>query len=147
MAIEENKAQKQAAEENNDTGAMDALLEKLRNGDNPRRRGKRHAGAKASPLTLGVTTSPGNETAVMALDMLTRLQKDGFIVPPSPNPLAQKRTRRRTERSTTNNGRETPTSPLITEMREVEEEVGGGESGIPEVEKEAEDGNEPVENW
>jgi cytokinesis protein len=66
----------------------------------------------------------------MALDMLARLQSDGFIVPPSPtlNALSQKRKTRRRERSLgrgLTNGRETPTSPLSVS------EVIEGDEGTP----------------
>lgn len=116
QALEETKARRREADETAEAegAVLDALLEKLRNGDVVRRRNKQRPSDKSSPA-VDAPASPGNETAVMALDMLTRLQNDGFIVPPSPtiNALSQKRRRRRTERAS---GRETPTSPLSLEV-------------------------------
>ena len=116
QALEETKARRKEADETAEAegAVLDALIEKLRNGDVVRRRNKQRLSDKSSPAVDG-PVSPGNETAVMALDMLTRLQNDGFIVPPSPtvNALSQKRRKRRTERAS---GRETPTSPLSLEV-------------------------------
>lgn len=122
--MEETKARRREADEAAEAegDVLDALLEKLRNGDVVRRRNKRQPADKPSQV-VDAHASPGNETAVLALDMLTRLQNDGFIVPPSPtiNALSQKRRRRRTDRGS---GRETPTSPLSLEVFDESAENG-----------------------
>ncbi|KAG2020617.1 cytokinesis protein sepA [Coprinopsis cinerea AmutBmut pab1-1] len=137
--MEEAKQNRQKIVEVNEAeGAiMDALLEKLRNGDTVRRRHKRTPGEKPAGLTLTNDPSahPGNETAVMALDMLARLQSDGFIVPPTPttNTLNQKRRRRRTERSQSGPASPLPSSPLAVEVSESFYEGGDSMAGDGDV--------------
>lgn len=60
------------------------------------------------------------DTSFNAQDMLARLQSDGFPVPPSPG---GNRERRRTRRRARLDG-ELPTSPLATEILEVEDQEG-----------------------
>lgn len=134
--MEEARAnRKDKAEQNEEEGAiMDALLEKLRNGDTVRRR-RRGPGERPAITLNDGAAQPGNETAVMALDMLQRLQSDGFIPPPTPttNTLNQKYKRRRTEKSFSVSGSSSPmpSSPLATDVSTSFYEAvnGSGEDG------------------
>lgn len=123
LAAEEMKANRQkaleasSAQENEDTSALDTLLEKLRNGDTVGRRARRARPSAeprpAIPLTLSLDeTSGGTDTADIARDMLARLQSDGFeaFTPSSPTPQPQRRRRRRA--ATNGDISEGPLSPL-----------------------------------
>lgn len=131
LMMEEARAnRKEKSEQNEEEGAiMDALLEKLRNGDTVRRR--RRPGERPAITLNDGPAEPGNETASMALDMLQRLQSDGFIPPPTPttNTLNQKYRRRRTEKSFSVTGPSSslPSSPLATDMSSSFYESANGE--------------------
>jgi cytokinesis protein len=115
QAMEESKITRQKAQEasangmpgqqEEDTAALDTLLEKLRNGDTVGRRAgrARRAGAENQPAISLILSADGtpvpdaNDTADIARDMLARLQSDGFqaFTPTSPTTGPKRQTRRR----------------------------------------------------
>jgi cytokinesis protein len=131
LAIEATKANRQKELETSapdeDDNALERLIENLRNGDTITRKSRRRrtGGEKNSTRTASLTldlSTPGNDTTVIARDMLARLQSDGFVAPPSPTPTMsthQRRRRRRTERAL-NNEKEIPNSPLASEILDIE---------------------------
>jgi len=131
LAIEATKANRQKELETSapdeDDNALDRLIENLRNGETITRKSRRRrtGGEKNSTRTASLTldlSTPGNDTTVIARDMLARLQSDGFVAPPSPTMSThQRRRRRRTERAL-NNEKEIPNSPLASEILDIEAE-------------------------
>lgn len=113
QAMEESKITRQKAQEasasgtlgqeEEDTAALDTLLEKLRNGDTVgRRAGRARRAAENRPAvsTLNADGTPApdaNDTADVARDMLARLQSDGFqaFTPTLPTTGPRRQTRRR----------------------------------------------------
>lgn len=103
IAAEELRAARQKAQEeaseNEDTSVLDNLLEKLRSGENVRRRAQRPRPSAATPTLTVDTTSPFDteDLAGTALDMLARLKSDGFaaVAPAKSNPYSSRRNRRR----------------------------------------------------
>ena len=105
-AAEELKAARQKAQEeaseSEDTSVLDNLLEKLRSGENVRRRARRSR-PNAAASTLTVETAPSfdkEDPASAARDLLARLQSDGFttLTPPASaksNPYSASRRNRR----------------------------------------------------
>jgi cytokinesis protein len=127
QAQEESRVNRQKAlnsePANEDSDVLDALLQKLRNGDTVNRRTRRtrpSADSRAVPLSLTLEgTSGGDATADIARDMLAQLQSQGFVTPASPTVAAsQRRRRRRTETTSSDN----LGSPLVTEIHEIQEE-------------------------
>jgi cytokinesis protein len=109
---------------NEDSDVLDALLQKLRNGDTVNRRTRRtrpSADGRAVPLSVTLDgSSAGDTTADIARDMLAQLQSQGFVTPASQTVAAsQRRRRRRTETASSDN----LGSPLVTEIHdEIQEE-------------------------
>lgn len=128
QAQEENRINRQKALDsepaNEDSDVLDALLQKLRNGDTVGRRTRRtrpSVDSRVVPLSFALEGSPaGDTTADIARDMLAQLQSQGFVTSASSSMVAasQRRRRRRTETASENSG-----SPLVTEIHEIQEEM------------------------
>jgi len=127
QAQEESRANRQKALDsepaNEDSDVLDALLQKLRNGDTVTRRTRRtrpSTDSHAVPLSSTLEgTSIGSTTADIARDMLAQLQSQGFVTPALPTvAVSQRRRRRRTETASGDNSG----SPLVTEIHEIQEE-------------------------
>jgi cytokinesis protein len=127
QAQEEMRANRQKALDsepvNEDSDVLDALLQKLRNGDTVSRRTRRKrpvADSRAVRHSLTLEGSSGGDaTASIARDMLAQLQSQGFVSPASPTVAAsQRRRRRRTETTSSDHSG----SPLVTEIQEMPEE-------------------------
>jgi len=127
QAQEEIRANRQRALDsepvNEDSDVLDALLQKLRNGDTVNRRTRRKrpaADSRAVPQSLTPEgSSAGDTTASIARDMLAQLQSQGFVSPASSTvAVSQRRRRRRTETASSDHSG----SPLVTEIQEIQEE-------------------------
>lgn len=127
QAQEESRLHRQKAIDSEpvdeDSDVLDALLQKLRNGDTVSRRTRRTRPStdnRGVPLSLSIEgTSGGDATADIARDMLAQLQSQGFVTPASPAVAAsQRRRRRRAETASSDNSG----SPLVTEIHEIQEE-------------------------
>jgi cytokinesis protein len=129
QAQEESRVNRQKALDteptDEDSDVLDALLQKLRNGDTVSRRTRRrtrlNGDGHAVPLSVTLDKSPaGGATADIARDMLAQLQSQGFVTPASPTVAAsQRRRRRRTETASSDNSG----SPLVAEIHEIQEET------------------------
>jgi len=131
QAIEETKANRQneleGAAPDEDHNALERLLDTLRNGDTITRKARRRRprpeknSTAIANLTLDELT-PGNDTTVIARDMLARLQSDGFVPPPSPTVSTHQRRRRRRIERALQSEKDIPNSPLAIEILDIEED-------------------------
>lgn len=139
QALEESKANRRKEASvitDEDDGALDRILEDLRNGDTITRKSRRRRPTAEPNTTVprGLNlelSNPDNDMSVIARDMLARLQSDGFGAPPSPT--SSRRRRRRTERQSEAE-KDIPTSPLVSEILDMTEQP------MPEDEDEKEEG-------
>ena len=103
-------------------GALEKLLTDLRNGDTISRKARRRRPAPENQLASLPLNLDGSNN--VALDMLARLQSDGFEPTPSPIVATQhRRLRRRTERTFDSEEMST-SSPLAIEIQENDEDSG-----------------------
>ncbi|KAJ3504871.1 hypothetical protein NLJ89_g7714 [Agrocybe chaxingu] len=125
QALQEHKAHRQKeaiAEKTEDEGALERILDNLRNGD-PIRSRRRRTADKPRPTSTFVHDSANaiaDTSSFNAQLMLARLQSDGFVAPPSPTVPTQRRRRRMEKLS--DSDRDGPTSPLVSEIVEVNED-------------------------
>jgi len=128
LVIEESRANRtrdtEASGAEEDDGALERILEDLRNGDAIRTRRRRGAGTRPSEPLEPISTDIFN-----AKDMLAQLQSHGFVAPPSPSVASQqqqqqqRRRRRRTERGLGVDGdKEPPMSPLASEILDLHDD-------------------------
>jgi len=127
QAHEENRSNRQkeqeAMAEDEHDGALEKLLTDLRNGDTITRKVRRRRAGPENPLASIPLNLEGSNK--LALDMLARLQSDGFE-PITPSPIVatpHRRLRRRTERTFDSEEMST-SSPLAFEIQENDEDSG-----------------------
>ena len=139
QAAEEARANRAKAMENaaaqdaDDTAALDNLLEQLRSGSAVGRRARRarpSVSRQPVPLTVNteaasLDTTVGNDTVDIARDMLARLKSDGFnaLTPISPTTAtAPRRSRRREEFKGI--AEELESSPMLKLGEDLQSEAG-----------------------
>lgn len=122
LAMEDARVNRQKAKEeqenNPDSDVLEEILRGLQKGDTRRSKKRRNP----QDLDAGNTTISADDPSFMALDMLAQLQSDGFeLAAPNPNPVPNRRSRRRRTDRAGENDRELPSSPLATEITDMGE--------------------------